>query len=63
MNMYNSIKIDYMASESLVFPFVLKKLTLYKKNGNFNRRQREFFLDVNHPSLLIIMPASVYMTF
>ena len=24
-----------------------KKLTLYKKNGNFNRRQREFFLDVN----------------
>jgi len=30
---------------------VLKILSLYKKNGNYNRRQREFLLDVNHSEL------------
>jgi hypothetical protein len=32
---------------------VLKILSLYKKNGNYNRRQREFLLDVNHKCILI----------
>jgi hypothetical protein len=33
---------------------VLKILSLYKKNGNYNRRQREFLLDVNQEVLLCI---------
>jgi hypothetical protein len=42
---------------------VLKILSLYKKNGNYNRRQREFLLDVNQLFYISLKKSSILERF
>lgn len=58
MNLH--IKMDDRASESFVFEGCMNESLYIQENGNFNCRQCEIIVDVDHKTLILYLKETVF---